>query len=88
MNAEDITALGFIAGERVDITSHFDGEKRKVERFMIVPYEIPRRCVGAYYPETNPLAQIGNIADGSRQPVYKSLVVTLERSKSLSSSIS
>lgn len=80
MNAEDIAARGLVAGERVDITSHFRGERRKVERFAIVPYEIPRRCVGAYFPETNPLAQIGNVAAGSRQPVYKSLVVTLERS--------
>jgi hypothetical protein len=51
-----------------------------VKKFMIVPYEIPRRCVACYFPEANPLAQIKNIADESKQPVYKSLVVTLQSS--------
>jgi molybdopterin-dependent oxidoreductase alpha subunit len=80
MNPEDVTARGFTAGEKIDITSHFQGEKRHVKKFMIVPYEIPRRCVACYFPEANPLAQIKNVADESRQPVYKSLVVTLARS--------
>jgi molybdopterin-dependent oxidoreductase alpha subunit len=80
MNPEDIAAHGFSAGAKVDITSHFQGEKREVKKFMIVPYEIPRRCVACYFPEANPLAQIKNVADESRQPVYKSLVVTLASS--------
>jgi molybdopterin-dependent oxidoreductase alpha subunit len=80
MNPEDVLAQGFLPGEKIDITSHFQGEKREVRKFMIVPYEIPRRCVACYYPEANPLAQIKNVADESRQPVYKSLVVTLAAS--------
>jgi molybdopterin-dependent oxidoreductase alpha subunit len=80
MNPEDVMASGFTPGEKIDITSHFQGEKREVKKFMIVPYEIPRRCVACYFPEANPLAQIKNIADESKQPVYKSLVVTLQSS--------
>jgi molybdopterin-dependent oxidoreductase alpha subunit len=80
MNPQDVIERGFKSGEKVDITSYFQNEQRRVNRFMIVPYEIPRRCVACYFPEANPLAQIGNIADGSRQPVYKSLVVTLNPS--------
>jgi molybdopterin-dependent oxidoreductase alpha subunit len=80
MNSEDIAERGFRAGEKIDITSHFENETREVQKFMVVAYEIPRRCVACYFPEANPLAQIKNIADESRQPVYKSLVVTLAAS--------
>jgi molybdopterin-dependent oxidoreductase alpha subunit len=80
MNPDDVTASRFQAGEKIDITSHFQGQQRRVERFLIVPYDIPRRCVACYFPEANPLAQIENYADESRQPVYKSLVVTLASS--------
>ena len=77
MNPADASARGFKIGDKVDITSHFQGQQRRVNKFMVIPYEIPTRCVACYFPEANPLAQIGNIADESRQPVYKSLVVTL-----------
>jgi molybdopterin-dependent oxidoreductase alpha subunit len=80
MNPSDISVHGFKAGQLLDITSHFQGEERSVKKFMIVSYEIPRRCVACYFPEANPLAQIKNISDGSRQPVFKSLVVTLQAS--------
>jgi hypothetical protein len=61
----------------VDITSHYRGETRTVLRFQSGPYEIPRRCAAAYFPETNPLVPLGNIADGSRQPASKSIVISL-----------
>ena len=85
MHPDDVTARGLAANDLVDITSHFttgnsEVQQRHVNKFMVVPYEIPRRCVACYFPEANPLAQISNIADGSRQPVYKSLVVTLAKS--------
>ena len=31
-------------------TSHFDGETRRAERFIVVPYDIPRGCAAAYFP--------------------------------------
>jgi molybdopterin-dependent oxidoreductase alpha subunit len=80
MNPEDAKAHGFSAGEKLDITSHLNGKQRQVKQFVVVPYELPKRCVACYFPEANPLAQIENYADGSKQPVYKSLVVTLEKS--------
>jgi hypothetical protein len=43
-----------------------------------VPYEIPVGCAAAYFPETNVLVPICNIADGSNQPVSKSIVITVE----------
>jgi molybdopterin-dependent oxidoreductase alpha subunit len=78
LNAEDIARLGFEKDQWVDITSHFEGETRRAERFKVVPYEIPLGCAAAYYPETNVLVPIRDTADGSNQPASKSLIISLE----------
>jgi len=75
---EDMQARGLVDGSLVDIVSRFGSERRRAERFKVVPYEIPKGCAAAYYPETNVLAPIGAVADGSNQPNYKSLIVSLE----------
>ena len=48
-----------------------------MERFRVVAYDTPRGCAGAYYPETNALVALDSKAEGSNQPAYKSIVVTL-----------
>jgi molybdopterin-dependent oxidoreductase alpha subunit len=80
MNGEDISRAGFSEGELVDIVSHFGDETRQAPRFRVVAYEIPRRCVAAYYPEANVLVPIGSTADKSNTPAYKSIEVSLRRS--------
>ena len=35
-------------------------------------------CAAAYYPETNVLVPIRDVAEGSNQPVSKSIVITIE----------
>ncbi len=80
INPEDARAMGFAKGQWVDLTSHFEGEQRRANRFMIVPYEIPRRCAATYYPESNPLVPLRQVADGSNQPASKSIVITLSPS--------
>jgi anaerobic selenocysteine-containing dehydrogenase len=75
MNAADIAE-----NQLVDIVSHFGGEKRRAEKFKVVPYEIPRGCAAAYYPETNVLVPVGSVARGSNQPASKSIPITLEAS--------
>jgi molybdopterin-dependent oxidoreductase alpha subunit len=77
VNVEDLREAGLSDGQAVDITSHYEGETRTVHAFKVVSYEIPRRCAAAYFPETNPLVPLGNIADGSRQPASKSIVISL-----------
>ncbi len=79
MNRENIYDQGLAAGDHVDITSHYEGEKRKAEHFTVVEYEIPKNCAAVYYPEGNILVPIQSMADGSRTPAYKSIVVTVER---------
>ncbi len=78
LNADDMQDLGIAQDQTVDLVSHFDGQRRRAERFRAVPYAIPRGCAAAYYPETNVLVPVGAVADGSNQPVSKSIVITLE----------
>ncbi|RAR48755.1 molybdopterin-dependent oxidoreductase alpha subunit [Paraburkholderia unamae] len=81
-NREDMTMLGFEPGQHVDITSVWDdGVERHVEDFMLVEYDIPRGCLGAYYPETNPLVPLSSVADGAGTPTSKSIPVLLSPSK-------
>ncbi|SDE23605.1 FdhF/YdeP family oxidoreductase [Paraburkholderia lycopersici] len=77
-NRDDLTMLGFEPGQHVDITSVWDdGVERHVEDFLLVEYDIPRGCLGAYYPETNPLVPLSSVADGAGTPTSKSIPVLL-----------
>jgi molybdopterin-dependent oxidoreductase alpha subunit len=86
MNPEDIADGGWRAGDRLDITSHFWGaageERRTALRFLVVPYEIPRRCVATYFPEANVLVPIDSVAKISNTPTSKAVVVSFVVSKS------
>lgn len=80
-NKDDIAMLGFAAGQRVDITSVWaDGIERHADGFLLVEYDIPRGCLGAYYPETNPLVPLSSVADGAGTPTSKSIPVLLKAS--------
>lgn len=81
VNPLDIEAHGLREGQHVDVVSEWeDGSTRRVTQFRVVPYETPRGCAAAYYPETNPLIALDSKAEGSNQPAYKSVVVRLEPS--------
>ena len=80
-NKDDLAMLGFVAGQRVDITSVWDdGIERRADSFLLVEYDIPRGCLGAYYPETNPLVPLSSVADGAGTPTSKSIPVLLTAS--------
>jgi molybdopterin-dependent oxidoreductase alpha subunit len=80
LNADDMKDRGLEANQWVDLVSHFAAERRRAERFKVVPYDIPRGCAAAYYPETNVLVPVRSVADRSNQPASKSIVITLEPS--------
>ncbi|MCW2793674.1 MAG: oxidoreductase alpha (molybdopterin) subunit [Nocardioides sp.] len=80
VNPDDIVSLGLEDGQLVDIVSEWeDGSERLAPRFRVVPYDTPRGCTGAYYPETNSLVPLDSKAEGSNQPAFKSVVVRLQR---------
>ncbi|MDB5235437.1 MAG: hypothetical protein JWR44_2430, partial [Hymenobacter sp.] len=77
MNPTDMADRGIKAKDLIDITSHFKGEERRVEKFVAVPYDIPKGNVCAYFPEANPLVPIGSVAKVSNTPTSKYVVVTV-----------
>ena len=77
MNPADMAARSIKAKDLIDITSHFQGEERTVEKFVAVPYDIPKGNVSAYFPEANPLVPITSVAKVSNTPTSKYVVVTV-----------
>jgi molybdopterin-dependent oxidoreductase alpha subunit len=77
MNAADIAARGLTPGDRVLITSHFRGEKRRASGFTVTVYDIPSGCAAAYFPEANSLVPLEHHADKSRTPASKSVVISV-----------
>ena len=79
VHPDDIAALGLADGELVDLVSEWsDGSERTAPNFRVVPYDQPRGCAAAYYPETNPLVPLDSTAIGSNCPTSKSVIVRLE----------
>ena len=77
MNALDMTEYGLKTRDIVDITSHFQGTRRHSKQWIVVPYEIPRRNLAAYFPEANELVPLESTADISNTPTSKWIEVTL-----------
>jgi molybdopterin-dependent oxidoreductase alpha subunit len=77
MHAEDIREAKLQPGQLVDLTSHYEGERREARHFMVTPYDIPRGCTATYYPETNVLVPINSVADRSGTPTSKFIVISL-----------
>nr|WP_271213808.1 FdhF/YdeP family oxidoreductase [Rhodococcus wratislaviensis]GLK41069.1 putative formate dehydrogenase, A chain [Rhodococcus wratislaviensis] len=84
INTDDLAALGFTDGDRVDLVSEWttpDGtvQERRAGDFRLVPYPTPVGNVAAYYPETNPLIPLDHVAAVSNTPVSKAVLIRLER---------
>ncbi|RAK52277.1 FdhF/YdeP family oxidoreductase [Phenylobacterium deserti] len=82
MNAADIADLGLAADMFVDLETVIeDGVSRTVQGLRIVPYDIPKGCIGAYYPETNPLVPLGHHDKQAHTPAYKAVPVRVTRAE-------
>jgi anaerobic selenocysteine-containing dehydrogenase len=81
IHPEDMTRLGFAAGDLVDaFTPSDDGVTRRVDGLKLVAFDLPRQCVGGYYPECNPLIPLWHHAKGSMVPAAKSIAIELFKS--------
>jgi len=78
MNAQDMAERNIAERQLVDITSHFEGQQRKLEKFIAIPYNIPKGNTAAYYPEANPLVPVASVAYISNTPTSKFVVITVE----------
>ncbi|MBB3140919.1 FdhF/YdeP family oxidoreductase [Halomonas organivorans] len=82
VNEADIRRLGFEPGDRVDIVSLWDDERRRrVTNFVLVAYDLPPGQAAAYYPETNPLVPLDSYGDQTFTPTSKFIAIVLEKAK-------
>jgi anaerobic selenocysteine-containing dehydrogenase len=78
MNKDDIARLGLHDGQVVKLVSDAgDGVDREVGGLRVVAFDIPRGCVGGYYPECNPLIPLSHHAMYSKTPAAKSVPVRI-----------
>ncbi|GAB3501495.1 FdhF/YdeP family oxidoreductase [Spirosoma knui] len=78
MNAQDMNDRGIAERQLVNITSHFEGQQRTIERFIAIPYNIPKGNTAAYYPEANALVPMASVAYISNTPTSKFVIITVE----------
>ena len=78
LNREDMTARGLEPEQPVNLTSYWQGETRAAKLFLALPYDLPRGCAAAYFPETNVLVPLNSTARISNTPTSKSIIITVE----------
>ena len=78
MNREDMQEFGIQSQQKVDLMSSYEGVQRKASKFLVVPYDIPKRCVATYFPEANVLVPIDSVALKSNTPTSKYVIITIE----------
>ena len=79
INPDDALALNLKERDIVDLISEYNGKERRAQNFLIIPYDIPRTNLGAYFPETNVLIPHDQYAYKSQTPISKSVRVRLEK---------
>lgn len=78
MNPEDIAEAGLVQGQVIGLVGDAgDGVHREVSGLTVTPFLLPRGCIGAYYPEMNPLIPVWYHDEQSRTPASKSVPVRL-----------
>ncbi|NLV55913.1 MAG: FdhF/YdeP family oxidoreductase [Acidimicrobiales bacterium] len=77
-HADDLAALGFADGDRVDVVSEWDDGERRAPSFRLVAYPVARGTCAAYFPEANVLVPLDSTAEVSNTPTSKSVVVRFE----------
>ena len=50
---------------------------REAKLFLALPYDLPRGCAAAYFPETNVLVPLDSTARVSNTPTSKAVIITV-----------
>jgi molybdopterin-dependent oxidoreductase alpha subunit len=78
MNKADIARLKLREGDRIRLsTAVDDGVKREYGGLQVMSYDIPEKCILAYYPECNVLIPLWHYAKESKVPAAKSVPVRI-----------
>ena len=77
MNVNDMRHLGLHEGQIITLatSTRRDDIRRELAGLRVTPFDIPRGCVGTYYPEANVLVPVWHYAEGSKVPASKSVPV-------------
>ena len=78
MNPDDVEKEGLKKLQVVNLLSHYDGEERIARKFLVIPYDIPSKCVATYFPEANVLIPCNHYAHTSKTPISKSVVINIQ----------
>ena len=79
MNAADMERLSLHADDVVVVATVANDRAREVSGLKVRPYDIPRGCLAAYYPECNPLIPLWHHAKESKVPAAKSIPVRVRK---------
>ncbi|RKQ49219.1 molybdopterin-dependent oxidoreductase alpha subunit [Roseivirga pacifica] len=79
MNEADMKAAGIQHKEVVNLSSEYNGVMRYANKFLAIPYPIPRGNVATYFPEANPLVPIDSFAAKSKTPASKRVRIRIHR---------
>ena len=80
MHVADMARHALVEGDAVTLVTHADdGVHRQVSGLRVVAYNIPEGCIGAYYPECNPLIPVWHHAEESKVPAAKSIPVKVRK---------
>ena len=77
MSEHDMKEKGLNNEDIIHLKSHFNGEERIANNFKVVRYNIAKGCIGTYFPETNVLVPIDNVAKRSNTPASKFIEVEI-----------
>ena len=79
MNPDDMAEAGLQKNDLVNLVSHFEGQERLAEQFLVIPYAIPRQCTATYFPETNVLVPLHSTARISNTPTSKAVIISIHK---------
>ncbi|SDQ22888.1 FdhF/YdeP family oxidoreductase [Flagellimonas zhangzhouensis] len=79
MHEDDMKDRNLNRLDVVNLHSFYDDIQRTAEQFLVIPYDIPKGNMAAYFPETNLLVPHNQFADKSQTPISKSIKVTVEK---------
>ncbi|MFP2995777.1 FdhF/YdeP family oxidoreductase [Spongiivirga sp. MCCC 1A20706] len=79
MNTEDMHARGLQKLDVINLKSNYDNTEREAVNFLVIPYDIPKGNLAAYFPETNVLVPYNHFAVKSNTPISKSIIVTVKK---------
>jgi anaerobic selenocysteine-containing dehydrogenase len=70
--------LGVTEGRMVKLCCAVEDEHERVSHpLAVTPFDLPDRCVAAYYPEINPLVPLSYHDELSKTPAYKGVPVRI-----------